>query len=294
MRHSHPPTRILLAAISLVLPAFAFLLGLSPGHAAAMPAEEASWFIHMNRFQESAHATIPCEECHKDLTGREQTHPDPKAKTFLKTNATRNYDYSLCKSCHRSSYEKYRLGAHAKALKREQTSPTTEPGPQAPTCGDCHSGHYARSHLSRVETGIRMTAVCGACHRPQLITYLNNYHGKAAVNLKDPDAAYCTDCHGAHECISLKEKEVALSACQRCHPDAGKSFAQFVIHPTTQDTGPGAPTEPDIQKKERVALIRVVTAVMGILVLFVVCFFYGHTFVWLLRELHEKLRKHGS
>jgi hypothetical protein len=41
-----------------------------------------------------------------------------------------------------------------------------------------------------------------------------------------------------------------------------------------------------------VALIRVVTILMTILVLLVVGFFYGHSFVWILRELHEKLRKH--
>ncbi|MGM0427626.1 MAG: multiheme c-type cytochrome [Thermodesulfobacteriota bacterium] len=295
MRDSRPLTRIMLVATLLLLPVFAFLLKIPHGYAAALPAEETSWFINMNRFGDSAHATIPCEECHKDLTGDEQTHPDPKEKTFLKADATRTYDYSQCKSCHRASYERYRLGAHAKVLEKEHKGQgqLTKTG-RAPTCGDCHSGHYARSHLSRVETGRQMTAVCGSCHRPQLVTYLDNYHGKAAVNLKDPDSAYCTDCHGAHECVSLKDKEVALGACQRCHPDAGKSFAQFVIHPVTEDAPPEDQTEADLQKKERVALVRVITAVMGILVLFVVCFFYGHTFVWLLRELHEKLRKHGS
>lgn len=294
MRHSHSPTPTLLVVILLILSALIFFFNLGPVHAATRPAEASSWFINMNRFMASAHAAISCEECHKDLTRPEVTHPDPEAKTFLKADAVRRYDYRYCQSCHRSSYEKYRKGAHARALQKEQSLPAPKGDRQAPTCGDCHSGHYARSHLSRVETGIRMTAVCGDCHRPQLFTYLDNYHGKAAVNLKDPDAAYCTDCHGAHECISLKEREAALTACQRCHPDAGKSFAEFVIHPITEDTPPEDQTEADVKKKERVALIRVISMVMGILVLFVVCFFYGHTFVWLLRELHQKLRKHGS
>lgn len=269
-------------------------------HASHAPSDASTWFVNMNRFSDAAHRTLACEECHKDRVSDEKPHPDDKDTTFLKVDATRVFDYSQCRSCHRSTYEKYLKGAHAEALNRElkdartsETEKTTER--RAPTCGDCHSGHYARSHLSRVETGRQMTLVCGSCHEPQMHSYLNNYHGKAAVNLGDPDAAYCSDCHGAHECISLKDAATARAACQRCHPEAGDSFAQFVIHPVMADDALADNSPAFIRdKQKRVALIRVVTIIMGILVLFVVCFFYGHTFVWMLREIHEKLRRHGS
>ena len=109
------------------------------------------------------------------------------------------------------SYEKYLLGEHARALQKEKLKPGNQdlsgPAPgNAPTCGDCHSSHYVRSHLSRVETGRNMTEVCGSCHPAQKASYLENYHGKAAVNLGNERAAFCTDCHGAHQCISLRKK----------------------------------------------------------------------------------------
>ena len=103
----------------------------------------------------------------------------------------------------------------------------------------------------------------------------------------DERAAFCTDCHGAHQCVSLKDKKAALKACQRCHPEAGPGFAEFMIHVTPKDAVVDAK-----QKKERVALIRVITALMTILAILVVGFFYGHTFLWILRELHERLRRH--
>ncbi|OQY48240.1 MAG: hypothetical protein B6240_04940, partial [Desulfobacteraceae bacterium 4572_87] len=158
---------------------------------------------------------------------------------------------------------------------------------KAPTCGNCHSGHYVKGHLSRVEIGREMVSVCGTCHPAQAATYLDNYHGKAAVNLGDKNAAFCTDCHGAHHCRSLKEKKVALAACKRCHLAATENFTQVIIHNTTRDLA-----ENDRRKRAHVALIRVVTVLMTILVLLVVGFFYGHSFIWILRELHEKLRKH--
>jgi hypothetical protein len=220
-------------------------------------------------------------------------HPDPEDAEFLKKEASRTYDYSRCKSCHRQSFERYLLGEHAKALGEEQQVPGSKRGKEskekkkAPTCGDCHSAHYSKAHLSRVETGREMTEVCGSCHWAQKVTYLENYHGKTAVNLADTTSAFCTDCHGAHNCISLKDRKVALAACQRCHPKAQERFAEFVIHPTVKDL-----TEKDKDKMAHVAVIKTVTVIMLILVLMVVGFFYSHGVVWLLRELHEKLRKH--
>jgi ribosomal protein L31 len=219
-------------------------------------------------------------------------HPDSENPAFLKAYANREYNYQRCQSCHKPSYEQYLEGAHAKALMKQQTDSAAEShklpkSKKAPTCGNCHSGHYTRAHLSRVEIGRQMVSVCGTCHPAQAATYLDNYHGKAAVNLGDKNAAFCTDCHGAHHCFSLKDKKTALAACQRCHPEATEGFAQVVIHPTIQDL-----PENDTEKRAHVALIRVVTLLMAIMVILVVGFFYGHSFVWILRELHEKLRKH--
>jgi hypothetical protein len=51
-----------------------------------------------------------------------------------------------------------------------------------------------------------MTEMCGVCHPVQKRSYLENYHGKTAVHLKYEASAYCTDCHRAHTCLSLKKR----------------------------------------------------------------------------------------
>ena len=258
----------------------------------AVPDMESSWFVNLDRFANSAHGTFPCEQCHTDLDKGDTLHPVSESAASLMRSATRLYDYSRCRTCHRTSYEKYLLGEHARALQKEKLKQENKDlsgsaSGNAPTCGDCHSSHYVKSHLSRLETGRRMTEVCGSCHPAQKASYLENYHGKAAVNLGNDKAAFCTDCHGAHQCISLKDKKAALTACRRCHPDAGTSFAEFVIHVTPKDIAADSP-----RKRQHIALIRVITVLMAIIAILVVGFFYGHTFLWILRELHERLRRH--
>jgi hypothetical protein len=261
--------------------------------AAITPDNPPGWFVNMGSFALSAHGTFSCEKCHGDMKQNGKLHPDSENPAFLKDNALRQYDYQRCESCHKPAYQQYLQGAHAKALLKERNAPAAAnklPDPKkAPTCGNCHSSHYVKGHLSKVEIGRQMVLTCGACHPAQAATYLENYHGKAAVNLGNKNAAFCTDCHGAHHCRSLKDHKETLAACKRCHPDATAGFAQVVIHPTTQDLPQDNP-----QKKAHVTLIRVVTLLMSILVLLVVGFFYGHSFIWVLRELHEKLRRHKS
>jgi hypothetical protein len=280
------------SGLILVLGLTLIILNVGNVSATVLPPDASSWFVDMKRFSTSAHGTFSCETCHDTMKDGNKKHPDPEDAESLKKEATRTYDYGRCKSCHRQSYERYLLGEHAKALGEEQKRPAQGEGAKsesrkAPTCGHCHSAHYSESHLSRMETGREMTEVCSSCHQAQMITYLEDYHGKTAVNLGHTASAYCTDCHGAHNCISLKDKKVALAACQRCHPQAQEKFAEFVIHPTIKDL-----TEKDKDKITHVTVIKAVTAIMLIIVILVVGFFYGHSFIWLLRELHEKLRKH--
>ena len=271
---------------------FAALLNTQMSDADMKPNDTTGWFVNMGGFAASAHGTFSCGQCHGDMNQGKSMHPNSEDPAFLKANANRIYDYKKCESCHKPIFEQYLQGAHAKALSKEQTdsdakSKQLPENKIAPTCGNCHSAHYAKAHLSRVDIGRQMVSVCGSCHPAQATTYLDNYHGKAAVNLGNKNAAFCTDCHGAHNCLSLTDKKAALAACQRCHPEATEGFAQVLIHNTIRDL-----PEKDKQKKAHVALIRVVTVLMSIMVILVVGFFYGHTFVWILRELHEKLRKH--
>ncbi len=255
---------------------------------------DSSWFIDLSRFSQSAHGTLNCEACHGNMKESGKAHPESNDPQFLRREATRVYDYGRCRSCHRLAYERSRSGAHAQALQKEKegTASRKAADPKkypAPTCGNCHSSHYEKAHRSRLAIGRAMTDTCGACHPAQAASYLENPHGKKAVYLGKVSSAYCTDCHGAHSCRSLKDRKTALDACQRCHPQAREQLTGFVIHATDQGL-----TEKDRDKKYRVDLIRTVTLVMLVLVLGLVVFFYGHSFMWLLRELHEKLKRRKS
>ncbi|RJR23394.1 MAG: hypothetical protein C4582_05485 [Desulfobacteraceae bacterium] len=252
---------------------------------------ESSWFLNMKDFSRSAHGTLSCESCHGIMDESPGGHPLPGTSWSQRKGSTERYDYGRCRLCHKESYERYTKGVHAEALKKEKAAPQylNLPGDKrAPTCGHCHSSHYEEARLSRVESGRRMTDVCGGCHLSQKKTYMDGFHGKTAVNLGDSLSAYCSDCHGAHNCVSLKTPEAALGACLRCHPKADLSFAKFVIHPAP----PAEKDGKDGKKAQWITVIRVVTAAMSGLVLLVVLFSYGHSFLWILRELHEKLRRH--
>jgi hypothetical protein len=131
-----------------------------------------------------------------------------------------------------------------------------------------------------------MTEMCGFCHPIQKRTYLENYHGKTAVHLKYEASAYCTDCHGAHTCLSLKKREQALEVCQKCHLNARIRFTDSVIHASEE----GLKKE-DTDKLVKIRAIQWVEIGFGILVVAVLAFFYSHTLVWILRKVHEWLKK---
>jgi hypothetical protein len=234
-----------------------------------------SWWIDMAQFLSSSHGRFACSECHSDIEKKGVKHPDPK---LLGRASTLLYDYKRCENCHPQEYQRYRKGAHAKALAERKKD--------APTCGNCHVTHYVLSGQSRVELGKWMTEMCGVCHPVEKRTYLENYHGKTAALLGYEASAYCTDCHGAHTALSLKKKEVALEVCRKCHPDAQIRFTEFVIHASEE----GLKKE-EVEKLEKLKILKWVEIGFGILVLVVLAFFYSHTLVWTLRKAHEWLKK---
>jgi uncharacterized protein with PIN domain len=252
------------------------------------------WFVDMNRFALSSHAGFKCEDCHGDMIENGQAHPDNQKPDFLKRSATRSFDYSRCQKCHKISYQRYLKGEHAKALTKEiRETDSNQPDPgvnektPAPTCGDCHSSHYDRSGLNRVDVGKRMVKRCGQCHKTQALSYMENIHGRVGVDLNNPSSAFCTDCHQAHSMTSLKDPKTALPACRRCHPTAETEFSNVVIHASIANL-----TTDDSPKHRSILWIHRIKIFMIAVVALSLVFFFGHSLLWLLRELHEKLRKH--
>ena len=261
-----------------LLPFFVLFFLLGSAYSSSQSTKETlpkrSWWIDRGKFLSSSHGGLSCSECHADIEEKGVKHPNPK---LLGRVSTLLFDYKKCEKCHPQEYQRYLKGAHAKAL--------VERKKDAPTCGNCHVTHYVPSGRSRLELGKWMTEICGTCHPVQKRTYLENYHGKTAALLEYEASAYCTDCHGAHTCLSLKKKDV-LEACQKCHPNAKLRFTGFVIHASEK----GVKKE-DVEKLEKTRIIRWIEVGFGILVFVVLAFFYSHTLVWTLRKVHEWLKR---
>ncbi|MEW6140442.1 MAG: multiheme c-type cytochrome [Thermodesulfobacteriota bacterium] len=254
------------------------------------PTSSSSWFVDMSRFLKSAHGSLTCERCHAEMTVKGKVHPNREDPTAMKKNVVRTYDYKRCASCHPEAYKRFLQGEHAKALEKEKLalqSEGKEPPPQksAPTCGDCHSSHYVQAKRSRVELGTQMIETCGKCHKAQEASYLKDIHGRMGVFLETKASAYCTDCHGAHTCESLKDKQKALAACLRCHKDATIRFAGIVIHGGSADI-----SKKDPEKQASIALVGTIKPIAQVCTIILLAFFALQTFVWILRELHRRLR----
>ncbi len=278
----------------LLLTAGCFLLAIawfSSAWAGTGAASFSTWFVNMNQYAGAAHGSLSCEECHGPMIGNGigmgKSHPDPEATDFLKTQTKRNFDYQACRKCHKTAYTRFLKGEHAKAAIKEKFTGESSKTGFAPNCGDCHSAHYVKSHMSRAQTGKVMTESCGTCHIEQKESFLDNYHGKTAINLGYDKAALCTNCHGAHTTLSLKDQEAALNACRRCHFDATPEFANIIIH----DTKKNLELKND-KKKLGLKWIHGLGALSLIFVVGVLIFFYIHTGLLMLRKLHEKLRRH--
>jgi predicted CXXCH cytochrome family protein len=249
-----------------------------------------SWFVDMNRFSRSAHKSLKCERCHGEMTSQPNVHPNRKDLNAMKRESVRSYDYKRCEACHPEAYRRYLMGEHAKVLvKQEQDKLSgSKEAPRdrlAPTCGDCHSSHYAQSKLSRVEIGAQQIEICGKCHKAQVVSHLKDIHGRMGVFLEKKASAYCTDCHGAHACESLKDGQKALTACRRCHRDATIGFAGVIIH-----TGPEDISKKDPKKQADMEVIGAVKRISHVGTIVVLAFFALLTFVWILRGLHNRLR----
>lgn len=283
-------TELLLACRGLMIAAWLILaISVQPAWAGD-PASASSWFVDMSRFLKSAHGSLTCDRCHAEMGVKGKVHPNREDPTAMKKNIVRAYDYKRCASCHPEAYQRFLQGEHAKALEKEKQASQSDgkeasPEKLAPTCGDCHSSHYVQAKRSRVELGTQMVETCGKCHKAQEASYLKDIHGRMGVFLETKASAYCTDCHGAHTCESLKDKRKALDACLRCHKDATLQFAGIVIHGGKEDIA-----RKDPEKQANAALVGTIKPILQAGTIILLAFFALQTFVWILRELHRKLR----
>ncbi len=264
----------------LILAVLMLVLGACTGVPASSALPAPSWYVDSARFQRGAHAGLDCSDCHADIQLDDVPAKHPSADRITQ-DARVLFDYRACERCHKEEYAAYATGVHAEVRDGARVKTSTF---DAPTCGNCHNAHYAPAQRTRVELFAVQSDVCGACHPAERATYLQNFHGKAAVHLGEKRSAGCTDCHGGHRVASLTQAEDALAVCQRCHPEASPNMAGFLIHAHEELPAPEA------RRAFESTLLFYAKLLLTLFVVGVLGFFYAHTLLWLIRSLHRRLR----
>lgn len=153
---------------------------------------------------------------------------------------------ATCSRCHQAIYDQYKQSVHGEALQGGNTD--------APACVDCHRAHNIedpRTASFRLST----PELCARCHTDEklmkkyglstqvLQTYLKDFHGVTASAHKKEQGrpsvvtAVCTDCHGVHDILSVKDPRSSVmkanlkKVCAKCHAGATENFpAAWLSH----------------------------------------------------------------
>lgn len=168
----------------------------------------------------SIHSRLDCTACHAGFQPQEHT-PEETEGWY------RQAGLDSCKDCHADQFSMYSQSFHGNLVMKEGDS-------DAPSCADCHGSHDI---ISPSASGFRDTILpmCSRCHGEEADTYLDTYHGKT-FRLGETSRAVCTDCHGHHRILpesnpdSLVSDRNVTATCGKCHPDASRKFASFMVH----------------------------------------------------------------
>ncbi|MBI4525049.1 MAG: cytochrome C [Deltaproteobacteria bacterium] len=152
-----------------------------------------------------------------------------------------------CSRCHQEIYQQYSRSVHGKALLQEGNA-------DAPVCADCHRAHNIEDPRT-ASFRLRTPELCARCHTDEklmkkyglstmvLQTYLKDFHGMTASSHRKEQitpaavTAVCTDCHGVHDILSVKDPRSAVMkanlvrVCAKCHAGATENFpAAWLSH----------------------------------------------------------------
>jgi len=177
-------------------------------------------FVEATVYGTSLHGLLDCTSCH--LGFKPRRHVAAESANWLETAKL-----TACGNCHADQFAMYSGSFHGHLA-------LGQAGSNAPLCADCHVAHNVVDVRS---TAFRRSILdlCGHCHGGRSNTYLDSYHGKAAL-LGDNATAVCTDCHGAHRILPASDpastisKQNIVQTCSKCHPGANRNFAGFLVH----------------------------------------------------------------
>ncbi len=225
-----------------------------------------SLFVSADHFANSVHRSFQCTTCHTSIT--EIPHKSPP----LPYAEWRQQAPKICGTCHTAELSAYLTSIHGNLV-------TTGNDVDAAVCTDCHTAH-AIGAPTAATTALAIIQNCGNCHKPQLRSYLDTYHGRVAT-LGYAYIAKCYDCHGNHTIQAVSDPKSLvypnnrLATCQKCHKNATAGFLTFEPHATTDDFA-------------RYPYSWLASRFMLLLLGGTFAFFWAHSAFWLYRELRDR------
>lgn len=182
---------------------------------------------HAQKFAQGDLNTALCVDCHS-------------AHSIKDIRGSKVEIAKICQDCHSDIYDIYKDSVHGAALLEEDNY-------DVPVCSDCHENH---NNTGPDDPGYVLFSpqICADCHADEELmgkygirtdvfeTYVADFHGTTVTIFEEvaPDQEtnkpVCIDCHGVHDILSPDDaasnvmKDNLLSTCQRCHPDAARTF----------------------------------------------------------------------
>ncbi|MBI4986459.1 MAG: cytochrome b/b6 domain-containing protein, partial [Rhodocyclales bacterium] len=219
-------------------------------------------------------AKASCEDCHSS----HEFNVPPQGS--VKRTAWHKAIPATCgEKCHEDQLESYAASTHGEEVLDNGNI-------KAAVCTDCHSAHAVKNTSSDAFKLANVNA-CGNCHKKELKSYTDTYHGQ--VNrLGYTYTARCVDCHGSHDILGVDNSKSKVSSknrlktCQKCHSD--KKPGMHDATPGFMSFGPHANSH-DLEKYPQ---MYIATKFMVGLLIFVLAFFWAHSALWYYRESQER------
>ena len=184
-----------------------------PGMTRELPnGDTLSLSIDASHFSESAHQSVPCTECHNDITG--YPHPDLQVQSLREFSLQM---YTLCQKCHEEQYSKTLDSVHMKSIAAGNTN--------AAICTDCHNPHTQPVITDQTgallpQARLAIPETCARCHSAIYDQYKQSVHGAALTQEGNTDVPTCIDCHGVHNIGDPTTNSFRLQSpelCAKCH-----------------------------------------------------------------------------
>jgi cytochrome b subunit of formate dehydrogenase len=215
-----------------------------------------------------------CEDCHSSHSFNVPPKGSERRTAWHKTIPA-----TCGEKCHEDQLEAYISSVHGEEILDKGNM-------KSAVCIDCHSAHNV-SNTSSDKFKLANVNACGDCHKEELKSYTDTYHGQ--VNrLGYTYTARCADCHGSHGILAVEDPKSKvhpknrLKTCQKCHSD--KKPGMHDATPGFITFGPHANSH-DFKKYPE---MYIATKFMVALLIGVFAFFWAHSGLWYYREWKDR------